>query len=383
MKTRTVSKWERRTDWRAFTLVELLVVIAIIGILIALLLPAVQAAREAARRMQCSNHLKQFGLALHNYHDGHKAFVAAGNELPNVDDRTNTNTFGYWSATIFLQPFMEGTQRYNDICNTTNAVLGSPVRVWDVNAKFLLVVPTVFHCPSDGNSRLLGPNAEESRQLPRISYVYCRGDVCYHDGVDYGPSSVQPRAADRDVSSRTMFNRRLWKTFSNCSDGTSNTLAMSETVTPQGLNTEMVLGGTRLLSGPLQNSVSADLVNRIDCLNGRSGSKLTGTIVKMAYRGETWLLGKAAVGGFHTVHPPNSPACARTDMNYGDYGLYPPSSNHTGIVNCVLFDGSCSTISETINFGLSDAVFRLSGESPFGIWGALGTPSGGESVSIP
>lgn len=157
---------------------------------------------------------------------------------------------------------------------------------------------------------------------------------------------------------------------------------MSETATPQEYRSKMVLGGMRLLSGPTRNGVAADTVNRTGCLSGRIGKELTGTIVVNAYRGETWLLGNAPVGGFHTVHPPNSPSCMRAEMNYGDYGIYPPSSYHSGGVNSVFFDGSCRFVPESISFGAADAVFQLSGESPFGIWGAIGTPNCGEAKSL-
>src|ERR671912_555830 len=106
---------ERRTlvRRRGFTLVELLVVIAIIGILVALLLPAVQAAREAARRMQCGNNLKQLGLALHNYHDTFKVFppallnsghVSAGYVTANFPEGPRNH-----SGHLFLLPFIEQT----------------------------------------------------------------------------------------------------------------------------------------------------------------------------------------------------------------------------------------------------------------------------------
>ena len=97
---------------RGFTLVELLVVIAIIGILVALLLPAVQAAREAARRMQCTNNHKQLGLAVHNYHDTYKSLPAraGGTQGP-----TNLDNQGWLSAWIVLLPFYEQAPMYEQI----------------------------------------------------------------------------------------------------------------------------------------------------------------------------------------------------------------------------------------------------------------------------
>ena len=148
----------RRKKVTAFTLVELLVVIAIIGILIALLLPAVQAAREAARRMQCTNNLKQIGIALHNYHDTHR-------NLPAVLSfyRTSYTTLGsplqncFWGWQMSIAPFME-LQNIHDFFEVSQKPCmeiaeavknGTPKGLeWYETMKAPL---SPFRCPSDGN----------------------------------------------------------------------------------------------------------------------------------------------------------------------------------------------------------------------------------------
>ena len=134
MNVRTPSRKSRRSP--GFTLVELLVVIAIIGILIALLLPAVQAAREAARRMQCTNNLKQMGLGVLNY------------ELTNKKFPTGADTGARWSWSALILPFMEQTQSLA-LCDFTKGYYDP------ANGKATKTFINVYHCPSAPEHQLI------------------------------------------------------------------------------------------------------------------------------------------------------------------------------------------------------------------------------------
>ena len=167
-----------------FTLVELLVAIAIIGILIGLLLPAVQAAREAARRMQCSNNLKQLGLALHNHHSSFNNFPAAHPAVvsPGYD---TSKYFAYhfsWSVHSQLSPFLEQTNIYNllDLKKPCYGAAGEGADGgWgnypDEFAKIFEIHVPVFMCPSDKMRSVVSMPIYGNDVLGPCNYGACTG----------------------------------------------------------------------------------------------------------------------------------------------------------------------------------------------------------------
>jgi len=373
-----------------FTLVELLVVIAIIGVLIALLLPAIQVAREAARRTQCSNHMKQYAIALHVYHDVNEAFPASRMQLLPFDNASGAPTLNHWagwSTSVALLAFLEQASRYAEFTTRNNEI--NPVRVDNKESCAFAGTPiSVLLCPSDPNGRNLCPpfDASEGRRVPQSNLVTCRGESMWHSEVDYGSKPdgatvMNPVPNNTGMLSRyrSMFNRREWKGINAITDGTSNTLAVSETATLDTLGGKMVIGGIRVQPSTETAMISAG--GSVTCMTSRSGTELTGTMATAVGRGGSWMFGCASWTGFHTVNPPNTPSCVRSN-SYVDWGLFPPSSYHPGGVNTVFFDGSYRFIKDTIECGTSTSAMQLSGPSQFGIFGALGTPDGGETESL-
>ena len=209
---------------RGFTLVELLVVIAIIGVLVALLLPAIQAAREAARRSSCTNNMKQFGIALHNYHDTLKTFP------PGMCFRNQGNSLGDIFATslTMLLPFVE-EQGLKGIYNSSKGILDQPANVPQT------VVP-IFVCPSNGGSNpmndalliLIFKYTYVNYAYPHAatSYAFCKGVTDAWCPATPGKVPASPKPIP--YTERGMFDMNWGVNAARVADGLSNTIAMGE-----------------------------------------------------------------------------------------------------------------------------------------------------------
>ena len=343
-----------------FTLVELLVVIAIIGILVALLLPAVQAAREAARRMQCTNRLKQLGLANHNYHDVYRSLppMMCGTMGTSDDDSSGY----YMSGIVSLLPFFEQQQIY-DYAKRHNF---GP-RPWLTTYNTWTVrIPTLL-CPSD----------EElfDGVFGNCSYDFCLGTTVHNNSAIVDVADPQPNGC-YNIIGPPNFHRQPFR-FRDIRDGTSNTVAMSERrIGNHDLWFDIANVAINIVAA--SGTDSTDTQEWYDACwatanlyNGRryndtgvqtyDSPPVTGAAAKP---GQRWQDGRPYYAGFTTIIPPNGPSCTTINGDW-DKGVYTASSRHPTIVNVLLADGSVRQVGNSIDLR---------------IWWGLGTRNGGETL---
>jgi len=326
----------QRTRQLGFTLIELLVVIAIIGILMGLLLPAVQAAREAARRMSCSNNVRQMGIALHNYHDTFRRIP------PSSIHRTDA-TSDSWSVQARLLPFIEQG-------NLQNLIDWS--RPYSQQGSVAKTRVPVYICPSEVNDQIrLDPQPSD----PNFAHYPLNYGANMGEWFVYSPTNRTTGTGIFLVNGRN--------TFASVLDGLSNTLAISEL---KAWTPYLRDSGS---PSTLGNSAPTDPVT----LSALGGSFKTNS-------GHTeWVDGRIHQTGFTTTFAPNTKIPHTVsgqlyDIDFNSsregksitnttYAAVTSRSYHTGGVQVGFADGSVRFLSQTISLAT---------------WRAIGSTAGGE-----
>ncbi|MGL4942640.1 MAG: DUF1559 domain-containing protein [Thermoguttaceae bacterium] len=370
-----------------------MVVIAIIGVLVALLLPAVQAAREAARRMTCSNHFKQIGLALHNYHDVNGGFPGSRQwVMRRASDGAKDDQY---STDVILFPFVEQNAAWEGIMSLSSAGV-TAFQPWGEASQYLVGPFPTYRCPSDGEVQQQSnyTSSVTNVRVARTSMRYSFGDGMWNSGEAPWGGAGNPK-----TNTRGMFAACYFKSFATITDGTSNTVGVSEGVCSdaQGSGTTLTVASVSVKGGITGGTtaspyVGGDIQPNRCLLNAFSPTDRKRLVSGAnAWRGQIFGDGRTVNCGFHTVLPPNSPSCGYNVSGGGgatNWGVLSASSNHSGGVNAVFMDGAVRFISDTISCGDLSADQGgtegsaskpvNSGPSNYGIWGAMGTPSAGD-----
>jgi prepilin-type N-terminal cleavage/methylation domain-containing protein/prepilin-type processing-associated H-X9-DG protein len=308
-----------------FTLIELLTVVAIIGLLIALLLPAVQAAREAARSAQCQNHLRQLGIALHNFESARRYLPSGAEAKEYPVDLATPHTFYRWSVLAYLTPFLENTAAYNalelSVPLYTKTFGISPENVAGVK----LLVPE-FLCPSD-------------KQQP-VSSAFGPTNYAASSGTGIGGGTP----FDTDGLFYTNSRTRL----KDITDGTSQTIAMSESVL--GVNPPAF--ASRENVDPRFVYAFSFAVPMTD-----SACRAAAQWNYSDPRGFAWANGEVRSGLYNHYWTPNTSeidcVSAKTGgpitQRYAAYGWRAARSLHPGGVNTLAADGSVRRVADEVD----------------------------------
>lgn len=322
----------------AFTLVELLVVIAIIGILVALLLPAIQAARESGRRSQCVNHLRQLGIALQNFESARKHLPVGADAKPYPDALFHPHTFYRWSTIAYLTPYLEQGRAFDEL-RLDLPLYGTDFQVTAENRKGVALTLPTLTCPSDRSEPVaqgFGPTA----------YAFCTGT-----GIDGGTPF--------ETDGLFFVNSKL--RLAEISDGLSHTVAASESILGTGkesltdasqVDRETMYAFTFVV--PLTDGACA-AAKRWNFTNRR---------------GFSWANGEYRTTMYNHRRGPNSPTidCIAARLT-GDvtvrnsaYGWRAARSRHPSGVNALWMDGSARWVSDRVELAVWQAWGTRAGE---------------------
>ncbi len=318
---------------RGFTLVELLVVIAIIGILVALLLPAIQAAREAARRTQCLSSLRQLSLATQNFHSA-LGYFPSGAIRTFPDDTGDPNGLHSSNHSWIAQslPYIEQ--------GVISERIDKKVKAWaSTNDALRGTELALVRCPSDATPSL------NDRGYAATNYVACYGKNRY--GL---PAWLYPRGKQPYLPPPGLFQfGEEGTSIRQVTDGTSNTMALSESLVGRPwVWRHAGMGG---VSADLAGT-AGDIENNIDSFG----------------RCQSWFHGVALAGWGYTAYMgPNDPLTANHEPEvWSTQGYFAARSYHPGIVNVAMADSSTRTVSEDIDLLVWQAMATISGEEMLG-----------------